>query len=68
MIGASAVEHADKPEDVLDAWTDIVSFLLADNGIKVELELNTKCNTNSRSAYVKTLTNWHLPIENCSHN
>jgi hypothetical protein len=35
MIGASAVEHADQPADVLDAWTDIISFLLADNGIQV---------------------------------
>jgi hypothetical protein len=35
MIGASAVEHAEQPTDILDAWRDIISFLLTDKGIKV---------------------------------
>lgn len=35
MIGASAVEHADRPTHVLDAWTDVMTFILADPGIKV---------------------------------
>jgi hypothetical protein len=42
MIGASAVEHVDKPKDVLDSWTDIITFLLADSGIKVVLKIKNE--------------------------